>query len=110
MRNYKCDNYDTCLDIAAKGNFSFSCTKCDGKTIIIKKGNAMKPGRKAGKNLEVKKEERKTVQICIKFGERYIAIYQDLVKVAEDENRTIGMQAMYFIKKGIGTYKQLEKE
>jgi len=45
LRKYNCENYDTCLDVAARGNFDFDCIGCDEKTIVSKNKKASLVGR-----------------------------------------------------------------
>lgn len=106
MRNHHCKNYDVCLDIAAKANFIFHCNKCDGETIVVapkilklKRG----PGRPRSKDLS-------KGHIFLNFRKDKIAIYRELIEIAEKEGKLISRQAMVFVKEGIDRYKGLEKE
>jgi len=49
VRNLLCPNYEVCLDIAAHGDFVFSCIECDEKTIISKEKARKKSYTYSGK-------------------------------------------------------------
>lgn len=96
-RNHNCENYDECLDIAAKGNFEFDCIGCDGKTIINKEKAVKKPisGKKRGP--KPKADSMLRDRVYIDFT-NYPELYEMLQEEAEKEFRSLSMQLLFYVK------------
>jgi hypothetical protein len=70
----------------------------------IQPGRKRGPGRKHGRKPKEIFGDLTQAQVFLRFRDEYIKIYHDLIRIAEEEHRTISMQAMYFVKKGIDKY------
>lgn len=97
-RNHNCENYDECLDVAAKGDFEFDCIGCDEKTIIIKEKKAVKnsiPAKKRGPKPKTDLILRDRVYIDFT---NYPELLEILQEEAEKEFRSLSMQLLFYVK------------
>ena len=105
MRNSECENYDECLTIAAKGNFNFSCDKCDGKTIVIPKKIGKPLGRPKTKIPTEVGEKISRNWVYADFT-NYPELFDLLVEEANREFRSLSNQILFYCKQGVGLKKK----
>ncbi|MCK4818240.1 hypothetical protein KA005_20895, partial [bacterium] len=63
-------------------------------------------GKRRGPKPMKDADPNKRSQLLMRFPAKYTYIHKELINIAEAEQRTISMQAVYFIKQGIDKYKE----
>jgi len=99
MRKHECENYAECLNIAAKGDFDFSCDGCNGKTIIDGLPVRKKRGRLEEKATKGKDASRN--RIYVDFT-NYPELFDTLTKEAKREVRSLSNQILFHCIVAIG--------
>lgn len=73
---------------------------------IPKKKEKTKIWKKKGRPRKTSLNTCKIGYVPLKFKDKHVRTYRALLRIAEKEERTINMQAIYFIKEGIERYKE----